>query len=132
MSMKNAQGVYFEDEKQWYHQAKLQNYPKIDGCYEPANGPQTVNGIDLKPFTSIVTKSYDKDTKLFIKELEGKKVDNGAEHNGCVQVVDNDTEDSDLGMYISTAERKRKYFKGLGMVTVTEKDDCDVRRYKLE
>ncbi|KAJ1951872.1 hypothetical protein IWQ62_006353 [Dispira parvispora] len=127
-----AQGIYFEDTNQWYRLAKLRNGINTSDCYERAGGPETRNKVQLKPFTSIVTPLYPKDTKLFIKELNGTKVDYGAEHNGCVVVEDDYSFEGDLSMYISTGERKRKYFKGLDKVSVIEDKHCEIKQYKLE
>ncbi|KAJ1961284.1 hypothetical protein IWQ62_003920 [Dispira parvispora] len=130
---RNAQGVYFEDKQQWYRRSTQEEASyDADGCYKPVDGPQTAIGAKLEPFTSIVTKSFKLRTKLFIKELKGIKVDNNVEHNGCVKVVEIFTDDSDLSMYISTAERKDKYFKGLDKVSVIEDELCEIQQYKLE
>ncbi|KAJ1952400.1 hypothetical protein IWQ62_006233 [Dispira parvispora] len=126
----DAQGIYFDEHKQWYKKVSNRFVELPMGCFESTDGPQTIFGNSLKPYTSVITQMYNNGTKLFIKELYGVKLGE-KEHNGCVQVVDTSMGDGHIYLYAVIEDRKKEFFKGINKVTATEKKDCEIIEYEM-
>ncbi|KAJ1968636.1 hypothetical protein IWQ62_001129, partial [Dispira parvispora] len=92
---------------QWVQQVSSPNSFLKAGCYKFTDHPRNINGVKLKAFTSVLTTNFEKGTKLFLPDLEGVEVDNGAHHNGCVEVVDNSGGGDYLKLYVFGPGRKQ-------------------------
>ncbi|KAJ1965835.1 hypothetical protein IWQ62_002568 [Dispira parvispora] len=123
---KRGTGRYNTNE--WFRLTKAPHDNLPEGCYAKTDAPRTSRGAELKPYTSIVTGLWGAGTKVYIPELEGRAMDNGQTHNGCVEVADELTSIDVIEFYVFAADRL-KFFLDFNSINPVPGAECEVLNY---
>ncbi|KAJ1961733.1 hypothetical protein IWQ62_003765 [Dispira parvispora] len=126
-----VQGSGRYNKNEWFAISKIPTSNLPEGCYVKTDGPKTTKGAPLKPFASIVSQRYATGTKIYIPELEGKAIDNGQIHNGCVEVADEVSNIDEIAFYVFGPGR-RSYFQDWMTINPRVEVNCEVKQYQLK
>ncbi|KAI9321441.1 hypothetical protein BX666DRAFT_1851034 [Dichotomocladium elegans] len=87
--------------------------------------------ISLVPWVSVASNDLKRGTKLYIKNLDGKKLPNGKVHNGCVRVDDQgwSFEGCQLDFFVLEFAAYRILDKTLSDKVSVQQKDCKILNY---